>query len=313
MGYIILIILALVVYYVLQRVSTSLQRSTHQLDAQEHKQAGRIIHTTSRIGVVIFVGLVTLFSSFHQIQTGHIGIVYEFGAIRSQISEGPQFIAPWRTVLVANIQTQSHKFPKMVAFSEETQEVFIDATLNIRVSPNAIQGLYREVGPNYFDIIVAPRVLQNFKDENVKYKTVDIAPHRENIRHSVRERLEEELKSYSIEVSDLLLDNIDFNQGFKNAIEAKQIATQRALEEEQKVAMVTHQAEQAVEAAKGLGDSLLILATKQATANEKLDASLTDKLIRYTFAQKLGPNVEVMLLPAGQDLILGSDMLKRNQ
>ena len=39
-------------------------------------------------------------------------------------------------------------------------------------------------------VLIEPRVAQNFKDETVKYKSVDIAPNREKIRQAVRQRLE---------------------------------------------------------------------------------------------------------------------------
>src|SRR5437870_8773946 len=185
--------------------------------------------------ILALMGFSTFFASVHQVPAGHIGVVYEFGGIKGQIGEGLQFVAPWRDVVLANIQVQRRVFDKLNAFSEESQDVFVRASLNVRVSPQTIQQLYRTVGPNFFNVLVESRVIQNFKDETVKYKSVEIAPNRENIRKAVRERLEKELSPFSIEVVDLLLDNIDFNPEFKKAIEDKQIATQRALEEQQKI------------------------------------------------------------------------------
>jgi regulator of protease activity HflC (stomatin/prohibitin superfamily) len=206
-------------------------------------------------------------------------------------------VAPWRDVLLANIQVQRRVFDKLNSFSEESQDVFVRASLNVRVSPQAIQQLYRTVGPNFFNVLVESRVIQNFKDETVKYKSVDIAPHRENIRKAVRERLEKELSPFSIEVVDLLLDNIDFNPEFKKAIEDKQIATQRALEEQQKIEGEKHKAQQAIERAKGEGSAILFRAEKEAEANRKLAASLTPELVRYAMVQKLSDKIQVMMLP----------------
>ena len=200
----------------------------------------------------------TFYASVHQVPAGHIGVVYEFGAIKGQIAEGLQFVAPWRDVMLANIQVQRRVFDKLNAFSEESQDVFVRASLNVRVSPDTIQQLYRTVGPNFFNVLVESRVIQNFKDETVKYKSVEIAPNRENIRKAVRERLEKELSPFSIEVVDLLLDNIDFNPEFKKAIEDKQIATQRALEEQQKIEGERHKAQQAIERAKGEGSAISV-------------------------------------------------------
>jgi regulator of protease activity HflC (stomatin/prohibitin superfamily) len=260
--------------------------------------------------ILALMAFSTFFASVHQVPAGHIGVVYEFGGIKGQIGEGLQFVAPWRDVLLANIQVQRRVFDKLNAFSEESQDVFVRASLNVRVSPQTIQQLYRTVGPNFFNVLVESRVIQNFKDETVKYKSVEIAPNRENIRKAVRERLERELSPFSIEVVDLLLDNIDFNPEFKKAIEDKQIATQRALEEQQKIEGEKHKAQQAIERAKGEGSAILFRAEKEAEANRKLAASLTPELVRYAMVQKLSDKIQVMMLPSGQNFILDSDILR---
>jgi regulator of protease activity HflC (stomatin/prohibitin superfamily) len=283
-------------------------------EIRDYRQS-RILYLASLLkpgGYLILALMVlsTLFASVHQVPAGHIGVVYEFGGIKGQIGEGLQFVAPWRDVVLANIQVQRRVFDKLNAFSEESQDVFVRASLNVRVSPQTIQQLYRTVGPNFFNVLVESRVIQNFKDETVKYKSVEIAPNRENIRKAVRERLERELSPFSIEVVDLLLDNIDFNPEFKKAIEDKQIATQRALEEQQKIEGEKHKAQQAIERAKGEGSAILFRAEKEAEANRKLAASLTPELVRYAMVQKLSDKIQVMMLPSGQNFILDSDILR---
>src|SRR5437879_6410755 len=115
--------------------------------------------------ILALMGFSTFFASVHQVPAGHIGVVYEFGGIKGQIGEGLQFVAPWRDVVLANIQVQRRVFDKLNAFSEESQDVFVRASLNVRVSPQTIQQLYRSVGPNFFNVLVESRVIQNFTDE----------------------------------------------------------------------------------------------------------------------------------------------------
>ena len=81
--------------------------------------------------ILALMVLSTLFASVHQVPAGHIGVVYEFGGIKGQIGEGLQFVAPWRDVLLANIQVQRRVFDKLSAFSEESQDVFVRASLNV--------------------------------------------------------------------------------------------------------------------------------------------------------------------------------------
>jgi regulator of protease activity HflC (stomatin/prohibitin superfamily) len=160
------------------------------------------------------------------------------------------------------------------------------------------------VGADYYHVLIEPRVAQNFKDETVKYRNVDIAPNRENIRQAVRAKLEKELSPYSIHIVDLLLDNVDFSQEFKRSIENKQIATQKALEEEQLVAAEKFKAQQRVETEKGEGEAKLARAEKEALANQKLAASLTPLLVQQSMIDKLSSKIQLMVVPQGQNFFM---------
>jgi regulator of protease activity HflC (stomatin/prohibitin superfamily) len=260
---------------------------------------------------IAIIGIVTLFSSYEEVPAGNIGLVYTFGAITGQRPEGLQWIAPWQEVKPVTVQVQGYKFERLESFSKETQDVYIEATINVQVSPKHIQELYREVGEKYFDILVMPRVAQAFKDEIVKYTSVDIAPNREKIRQQVRERLTTELQAYSIDVHDLLINNIKFSEKFQSAIEEKQSQSQLALAEREKVAAETAKAQQEIEKAKGVGDAALVNAQKQAEANKVLNASITPELIQYEFAKKLSPNVSVVMIPNNQPFIFNAETLKQ--
>src|SRR5205823_8392461 len=93
--------------------------------------------------------------------------------------------------------------------------------------------------------------------------------------------------SSSIQVDDLLIDNIDFPPAFKEAIVQKQVATQNALREQQNVKRAQFEADQVIAHAKG-----------QAEANRLLDGSLTQKIINYTLVQKLAPTIQTALVPS---------------
>src|SRR6266852_4155169 len=203
--------------------------------------------------VVLVLGWGAL-RSFHSVTAGHVGIVYQFGGIVGQKSDGFQTTWPWQSMREASVQVQRFTFDRLDSFSQETQDVFITATLNYEVSPGDIQRLYRTVGSDYFEKLIVPRVNQFFKDETVKFRSVEIAPNRDTIREQVRRRLKSELASSSIQVDDLLIDNIDFPAAFKEAIVQKQVATQNALREQQNVKRAQYEAEQIVARAKGQAD-----------------------------------------------------------
>ena len=253
----------------------------------------------------------SLFLSVHAIPAGHVGVVYQFGAILGQIPEGLQLTAPYQQVTVASVQIQRHKFEKIEAFSKETQDVFAAVTLNYSVSADAIQYLYRTIGARWFDVLIEPRVMNFFKEESVKYESVGIAPQREQIRSAVKSRLADELSPYSITVHDFLIDNMDFRPEFKQAIEAKQIAAQDALRERERVEQRKNEAQQAFEVAKGEANATRERANGQADANRTLAASLTPDVLQYLAIQKLADKIEIMLVPSGQGMILDPNSLLR--
>lgn len=265
---------------------------------------GMLIMGAAAVVFVLWVGAHTAIASVRQVPAGNVVVVYQFGEIIGQRGEGLQFIAPWQSTATENIRVQRQRFDNLSAFSQETQDVFISATLNYSVSPNAVQQLYRTVGSTWFDILVEPRVNDYFKQEVVAYETVDVAPNRENIRQAVLNRLSQDLGTFSITVNDLLIDEIDFQPEFKASIEQKQIATQDALREQERIRQSEAEADQAIETARGEAESIRVRAEGQAEANRLIAESITPEVIQFTAVQSLGDNVQIALIPSGQGVII---------
>ena len=258
---------------------------------------GRFVRYGSIGAFVLLFIVVTVFRSFHSVPAGRVGVVYQFGNIVGQTDAGLVAIAPWKEIREANVQVQRASFDQLDSFTLETQDVFIKATINYQVSPKDIQRLYRTVGPDYFDKLVPNRVNQFFKDETAKYRAVEIAPNRDQIRSNVLRRLKRELGPYSIQVDDLLIDNISFSQAFTKAIEDKQIATQEAQAAQNRVKTAEYQAQQIIKTAQG-----------QAEANRLKRQTLTPLLVQQNAIDKLNPNVQVILLPSNSNFLLPSNL-----
>ena len=252
---------------------------------------------------VVFV-LATVFFSFAQVNTGHVGVVRTFGRISGQISPGISLIAPWQTYDSVNVQVQKQTFDNLTAFSAETQNVNITTTINYSVAPTDARDLIARVGTDWFDRLVPNNLNQAFKDEAVKFKAVDIAPNRETIRTAVLKALRSRLSPYSIRVNDLNIDNIAFSRQFEQAIEAKQEATQAALRAKAQVQQAEFEAQSRVAKAKGEADANVTVAQGQAEANRKLNASLSPNVLQYIAIQKLSPLLRIAVLPAGSNSLI---------
>ena len=296
--------------------------------------------------VVVFalatVGL-TLWRSYHPIEAGSVGVVSEFGKIVGQVPEGPQFIAPWRDLRRVDIKVQRAEFRdtaeglgSIAAASQETQNVFFNVTLNWQVSPEAVQGLMRDVGPDFFNTLVPTRVRQFFKAEVVKYEAVEATRQRELIRVNVASELSQALQRFSITVVSLQIDDISYESAFEQSIEAKQVATQDALRAQEVVAQRTAEALQAeaqaegeaaaqiarakgdresriltaeaekqarVLSAEGEAEALVLEGEAKARANAAIAASLTTDLIQFEALKQLA-GVQIAILPSGSNFLL---------
>lgn len=248
--------------------------------------------------IMIVIGM-----SCYQVPFGHVGIVYRWGDIVGQRDPGLRIVPPWESMDYASTQLRTLHPKKMGAFTKtNSQEIFVDALLNFRVSKENVQHLYRTVGPRYESILMVDRLEQVFKEEIAKYETLDVAPKRERIRHDVSERMKAELAAYSIVAEDLFLKNIEYDEKYQKAIEATQIAEQEAKK-------AKWEADKAIKIAEGEGQAILIKAQKQAEANKTLSSSITNILVQYETVQKLSPNVQVIFLQPGQQVILPPEYL----
>ena len=302
MGWIISIAVAFIVCGAIFFVGTVITRES--APDTPGKLRGLLVRVGAIVLLVLWILVHTALVSIKQVEAGHVAVVYEFGEIVGQKEEGLQFIAPWQSTRTASVQTQRRTFSEINAFSAETQDVFITATLNYSVSPGDIQQLYRSIGPNWFERLVEARVNNFFKEEAVRFSTVDIAPNRETLRTAVRERLRSDLAPQSITITDLLIDNINFQPEFKTAIEQKQIATQDAIREEERIRQREAEARQEVALAQGSAQAVVIAAQAQSEANNLLAQSLTPEVIQFQALQKLADDIQIALLPAGQGLII---------
>lgn len=274
---------------------------------------------------LIVVVVTTLSASVETVPAGHIGVIYQFGSIQGQREEGVVFKMPWQDMKKANVQEQKYRFEGENAIegaSLETQDVTFTVALNYRLSPDKVQSLFREVGPNYFEVLVESRMQQIFKDEAVQYPAIEITTKRDEIREAVVERLRQELAPYSITVVTLQVVNISYSEEFNRSIEEKQVATQNALRAQEQVKQKEYEAQQAVAVAKGEADSKVIAAQGEADArritaqgeadaNAAVNASLNTQILQYEAIKRLADNVQIALIPSGEGFILDPSSILR--
>ena len=203
-----------------------------------------------------------------------------------------------------------------------TFKTYIQIAVNFTIDGNEVDRVYRDLRTEYVALVMAPAVQEAVKAVTAKHDASSLITERENVKSEIDRALKERLSKHHIIVDNVSITNFDFSQSFKDAIEAKVSAAQRAQEAENRLLQIEVEARQAKASAEGRRDaaiaeaegqakSLLLVADAQSKANKLVAESLTPELIQYTLTQKLGPDIKVILLPGNQPFILGQDVLTK--
>ena len=229
------------------------------------------------------------------VQTGYTGIVTTFGKVENMTLEaGLHLKSPFQQIISMDNREQKTSFTTE-AFSSDIQQVNITGSINYAINKSTAMNLFKEVGTDYFNKLVYPRMLEITKGVFSKYTAENLVANRQKLSESIRDGLSEELQSYGINVISLSIENIDFTDAFTDAVEAKQVAAQRKLQaeiEQAQMTMETQQqaerqrinAEAAANVAKINADAdayaMKVRSEAEAEANKMIAESLTENLIR---------------------------------
>ncbi len=237
--------------------------------------------TIGIVGVMLLL-VVLAFSSTTRVETGHIGIVTNFGAATDKLLQpGLNFKIPFvEGVESFSIQTQK-KEADAAAASRDLQAVNAKIAVNYHLDPTKVQEVFKTIGREYQATVIDPQVQEAFKQTTAEYTAEELITKREEVKSKARTRLLERLGRYNIIVDDFTIIDFDFaSQEFKNVIEAKQVAAQEVLKAEQERQLQAVRNTQAVAKAEADKTVAITQAQGQAESQKLQQQSLSDLFIQ---------------------------------
>lgn len=273
---------------------------------------GRII---SIVGVVLVITSVIV-GSLTTIPAGHRGVVIRFGAVTGTIlEEGLQTKLPFiDSVVKMSVQTQKYETDSS-AVTNDLQDVSTTIALNWRLDPGVADEVYKTLGLEYIDRIAAPAVQETIKQITAQYNAEDLILKRAEVKNAITSSLSTRLLERGIITETVSITDFQFSETFTSAIEAKVAAQQAVLEAknklervkveaEQREAQATGEANARIAKAQGEAQYIQIVTDAQVAANEAIADSLTPEVLQYILLDRLGEDIQVMVIPSGQGLDL---------
>lgn len=268
------------------------------------KDGSRVIwRARPRQALCVLGAAVLLFGMFATVPTGHTGILTTFGRVEDVTLEaGLHIKSPVQKVVVMDNRTQK-SVVELSCFSSDIQEVQVRYSINYQIQKSDAQTLYKNIGENYYEVVMAPRIEVAVRSVIAQYTAETLIENRDKLSTQITEVLLEELSVYNIEVVNTAIEDMDFSDVFTQAVEAKQVAQQEKLkaqtEQEQKTMEEQAMADRRVIAAEAEAEVAQIQAEadrevlqiqadaaeyagkKDAAVNEAVASSLTEILLQY--------------------------------
>ena len=237
------------------------------------KKLGRRLLLVLLAAVLVALGS----ASFTIIEEGYIGVKYQFGKIvDDSLSAGLNFKVPFvQTIRQVDVREQMYQMDAN-AYTKDTQTVEgIQTKLNYVYDRGELSNIIRNVGINNVESkLLIPQMQSIVKNEIGQYKAEDLVQNRTTVQESIEDKLRESLGQSGIIVVSFAIENLDFEDGFEEAIRAKVVAEQEALKMQNKTKEKEELARQMVIEAQAEAESQKIRADAEAYAIEAIQKQL---------------------------------------
>ena len=254
--------------------------------SDEGKDTASVISGILAFALIIAFILVPF--SFHTVSSGEVAVVKHLGKIEDVKTAGTHYDL-WITNKYMKYDTKIQDFEVFTAaYSSDAQPMEIAMTIQYQILSDKVV----DIATQYGKLDILQNRIESVAIERVKavlssYTAMDIIAKRASISSDVEEAIKDTIgDEYYVNVTTVVLDNIDFSDAFEQAVEDKMIAEQAKLkadyENEKKVANAQAQ----VDIARAEAEALMIAAEAEARANEIVSSSITDKIIEKMWLEK---------------------------
>lgn len=237
--------------------------------------------------------------SFHTVSSGEVAVVKHLGKIEDVKTAGTHYDL-WVTNKYITYDSKVQDFEVFTAaYSSDAQPMEIAMTIQYQILSDKVVDIATQYGK--LDILqnrIESVAIERVKSVLSSHKAMDIIAKRASISPDVESAIKETIgDEYYVNVTTVVLDNIDFSDAFEQAVEDKMIAEQAKLkadyDNETKVAKAKADAEAKLKAAqaqidiaKAEAEARMIAAEGEAKANKIISDSVTDKILEKNTIEK---------------------------
>ncbi|MCB0635492.1 MAG: prohibitin family protein [Lewinella sp.] len=259
--------------------------------------------------IILLVLIIFSNATFLTIDAGERGVLFRrFGGgldLENTYTPGFHVVAPWNSMYVYDVREKQLE-EEMEVLSSNGLNIKVDVTIRVNPIHNKIGSLHEEFGKDYEERLIRPEVRSAVREVIGQFTPEELySSKRDEVQGLIHNQLAATLESRYIDLQATLIRDIELPEKVKTAIEEKLEAEQSALKYEYILQQERQEAERRI-----------IEAEAKARANQILNASLTDNILRdkgieATLELANSPNSKVIVVGGegseGLPLILGGN------
>ena len=248
--------------------------------------------------LALFGLLICLFGCITKIPANHVGIVYSpFGGTKTEtLSEGFNTKNPLDKIYKISTEVQTKTVSNLTTQTKDAQYVTSILDIKYKVSASNAYVIFKQYRTldRMSENLIVPTTQRVLEHITTTYNVIDILGEKRNEIYAELEMgLAEEFAEYGVEFVSITLNDMDAGEALEAAITAEAVAKkevetaeQNLLKAETEAKQKSVQAKAEQEAAKIEAETKLIEAEAEKKANELLNQTLTDEILRMEFISK---------------------------
>lgn len=268
----------------------------------------RSILKTIGLGLGILIILFVLIgNSFITINPGERGVLFRKfsgGLDKTHIyNEGFHVVMPWNTMFIYDTRIKE-SFETLEVLSKNGLSIKVDLSYRFNPIPDKIGELHEKIGKDFHESIIKPEIRSSTREVIGKYLPEELySTKREAIQDEIFHQTKTALNEKYLNLDAVLIREVALPPTLQAAIENKLKQEQESLEYEYRLAKEQKEAERKI-----------IEARAKAQANDILNNSLTDKILKdkgieATLKLSESQNAKTIVIGSSKDglpLILGN-------
>jgi regulator of protease activity HflC (stomatin/prohibitin superfamily) len=196
---------------------------------------------------------------FEVVDEGYRGIYKYNGAVQGEpLSPGLHFYNPLFAGITEFDVMERKQEGESMAFTADTQNVIIKYAVTYYPDQKAVNQIFSQFGWEWETKLVPNAVLGSIKDVIGQYTADTLVSKRERATRDAEAEIKKTLAERKIIVTRLDITNLDFDDAYEKAVEAKVTAVQNAIAEKNKTVQIQEQANQTVATAKADAEAMRI-------------------------------------------------------